>query len=145
MSTRRQCREWAIQLLFQWDMNVPPDRDAWLKAFWIEQHADPRSRKFTERLVRGVIEQRDAMDAKIEALLEHWELNRLGMIERNTLRLALYEMHFCEDIPPVVSINEAVDITRFFSNSEAGRFVNGVLDKARKEIKRDSRIVEKPS
>ena len=144
MISRRQCREWAIQLLFHWDMNTPDDRGAWLKEFWSEQHADSRSRKFTERLVCGVIGEKDGLDAKLKALLENWELKRLGAIERNTIRLALYEMHFCEDIPPVVSINEAVDIAKFFSNTEAGRFVNGVLDRARKDIKRDPRIVDKP-
>lgn len=145
MATRRQSREWAVQLLFQWDMNRPDDVSAFLKQFWSETPADHRARAFTERLVRGVLQHLPEMDVLLEKLLENWELQRVGAIERNAIRLALYEMHHCDDIPPVVSINEAVDIAKFFSSPESGRFVNGVLDRARSGLTRDSRCASGPS
>jgi N utilization substance protein B len=69
----------------------------------------------------------------------------MGVVDRNVLRMALYELMHCEDIPPVVTINEAVDLAKFFSNTESGRFVNGVLDRVRKDLKREARAGTKES
>ena len=65
---------------------------------------------------------------------EHWTIRRMGVVERNVLRMALYELRFCKDVPSAVILNEAIDIAKYFSSTESGKFVNGILDRARKEI-----------
>ncbi len=101
--------------------------------------APKKIRDFTEHLVRGVTEQRDASDERLERYTAHWPLHRMGGVDRNVLRLAIFEMFFDEQTPPVVIINEAVDLAKFFSSSESGRFVNGILDRACKEVTRPPR------
>jgi N utilization substance protein B len=95
--------------------------------------------KFAEELVRGVIEKRAAIDEKIAKYTENWDLPRIAAVDRNILRLAMYEMLFRDDIPPVVSINEAVDIAKKFSTRESGAFVNGILDRLKADLTRPSR------
>ncbi len=96
-------------------------------------------RVFVERLVRGVLEHQDEIDARITAYADNWPLHRMGGVDRNVLRIAMYEM-FCDDqTPPVVIINEAVDLAKFFSSSESGKFVNGIVDRACKDVQRPPR------
>ncbi|MBN2302811.1 MAG: transcription antitermination factor NusB [Lentisphaerae bacterium] len=133
-ANRRQAREWVVQLLFQLDMNPAEDLEMRLTRFWEETPSTANAREFAERLVRGVLEKRESIDTVIQNLAEHWEIGRMGVIDRSVLRMAMYEIMFCDDIPAVVSINEAVDIAKYFSNTESGRFVNGILDKARKDF-----------
>ena len=139
MATRREAREWAVQILFELDLNPSDKLDKVFSCFWVDREPDAKARAFTEELVRGAAEQRDAIDARIQELAENWDVRRIGVLERNVLRLAAYEMLFREDIPPVVSINEAVDIAKYFSNTESGRFVNGILDRMRKDLGRPAR------
>lgn len=163
MATRRQAREWALQLLFQVDHNPVENLDQTLDNFWKQQvtaHAEEREdhvhraaagdapgegkdaakiQAFTERVVRGVIRNREAIDARLTEYVKNWPLHRMGGIERNVLRMAFYELFFEEDTPPIVCINEAVDLAKYFSHAEAGRFVNGILDRAAREVKRPSR------
>jgi N utilization substance protein B len=138
MATRRESREWALQLLFELDMN-PRDPERAFEAFWSERQSGAKPRKFTEDLVRGVRTNLEAIDSAIRKYAEHWDLRRMGVIERNVMRLAIYEILFCKDIPPVVSINEAVDLAQYFSSRESGKFVNGILDRVRKETGRPAR------
>ena len=95
--------------------------------------------EFAEPLIRGVLEHRDDLDALMISHADNWDLNRMAVVDRNILRLAAYEMLHREDIPPVVSINEAVDIAKKFSTEESGRFVNGILDKICSELSRPTR------
>jgi N utilization substance protein B len=139
MGTRRQSREAAVQILYQRDLNPHEPLDEALARFWAEQDYAADIRGFAERLARGTLEQRDAVDAQIKRVTENWELERIAVVDRNILRLAIYEMLFCDDIPPVVSINEAVDIAKKFSTRESGKFVNGILDRIRKELPRPAR------
>ncbi|NQU11506.1 transcription antitermination factor NusB, partial [bacterium] len=83
--------------------------------------------------------QRAAVDGQIEKYAEHWELGRIAAVDRNILRLAIYEMLFRDDIPPVVSINEAVEIAKRFSTRESGGFVNGILDRIKLDLTRPAR------
>ena len=99
-------------------------------------------RLFAEPLVRGVIEHRPEIDGRLKDVIKNWEIHRLAAVDRNVLRLAIFEMLYRDDIPPVVSINEAVDIAKKFSTEDSGRFVNGVLDKIRTELMRPARIVK---
>ena len=110
-----------------------------------EKLAPPRIRDFTEMLVRGVTRNLDAIDDRLMRYTDNWPLHRMGGVDRNVLRLAIFEMFFDEQTPPVVIINEAVDLAKYFSSSESGRFVNGILDRACKDVKRPAREPVKPS
>ncbi len=163
---RREARERAVQFLFQHDMNPLGDLEAALNGFWESQQlaamteaekkrhlktgegvpppsAEEASvRLFAEPLIRGVIERREEIDTLIRKYVKNWEIHRIATVDRNVLRLAIYEMLHREDIPPIVSINEAVDIAKKFSTADSGRFVNGVLDKMKGDLMRPARIVE---
>lgn len=147
-------------------MNPPEDLPAALEHFWESQRAaaiaedkgaatwgepvelgpptaeDAATREFADPLIRGTLEHRDEADAIIKKLAKNWELHRIAAVDRNILRLAIYEMLHREDIPPVVSINEAVDIAKKFSTQDSGKFVNGILDKVKGGLMRPSRIVQ---
>jgi len=97
---------------------------------------------FSEGLIRGVLEHLKDIDATIVRFAKNWDLHRIAVVDRNVLRLAIYEMQQRQDIPPIVSINEAVDIAKKFSTEDSGKFVNGILDKIKGELLRPARIVE---
>jgi N utilization substance protein B len=166
MGKRREARERAVQFLFQHDLNPPEDLNRALEEFWQTQRAaaiasekgpatwgqvielpqptaeEAETRLFADPLIRGVIEHRDAIDEQIKSRAKNWDLHRIATVDRNIMRLAIYEMLFRDDIPPVVSINEAVDIAKKFSTQDSGKFVNGILDKIRSELMRPARIVK---
>jgi N utilization substance protein B len=97
---------------------------------------------FADPLIRGVVENQPRIDDAIRQHVKNWELRRIAAVDRNVLRLAIFEMLFRDDIPPVVSINEAVDIAKRFSTEESGKFVNGILDNIKGELLRPARIVK---
>src|SRR5437868_13005590 len=166
MGMRRDARERAVQFLFQYDLNRPDNLEDALNTFWdtqraaaiAEDKADARwgekielppvsveetaTRHFADPLIRGVLEHLDALDEQIKKHARNWDLHRMAVVDRNVLRLAIYEMLFRDDIPPVVSINEAVDIAKKFSTADSGKFVNGILDKVKGELLRPARIVK---
>jgi transcription antitermination protein NusB len=166
MGKRREARERAVQFLFQHDLNPPGDLERALNEFWDTQRAaaiaeekapanwgqphelppptaeEAETRLFAEPLIRGVLEHREAIDENIRRHAKNWELHRIAAVDRNIMRLAIYEMLHREDIPPIVSINEAVDIAKKFSTQDSGKFVNGILDKIRSELMRPARIVK---
>jgi N utilization substance protein B len=88
------------------------------------------------------LENRAAIDKHIIKHAQNWDLHRMAVVDRNVLRLAIYEMLFRDDIPPVVSINEAVDVAKKFSTHDSGKFVNGILDKVKSQLMRPARIVK---
>jgi N utilization substance protein B len=146
MSLRRQSRERAIQLLFSLDLNPSDNLENVFFHFWSDdKKVAIKTQEFAEELVRGVLDHRVDVDAMIKRCAENWNIKRMGVLERNIMRLAVYEMMFRPDIPPIVSINEGVDMAKYFSSNESGRFVNGVLDRARREIGRPERAVVKTS
>lgn len=142
MSSRHDARLWAVQFLFQRDFN-DTELEAAFADFWPERKASANTRIFCEDLVRGVELHRGELDARLRKYAEHWSLERMGAVDRNVMRVALYEMMFCKDIPPVVSINEAVDLAKELSGRESGKFVNGILDRARQDLERPSRVSDK--
>lgn len=159
MSTRRQAREWALQLLFEFDQNPDSDTppEARFAAFWASdlrlrapdeppEGPEPAIRAFAEELVRGVGSHRAAIDKRIQDRCPNWKIDRLGSVERAVLRLGVYELVFApETTPAAVAINEAVDLAKFFGSLQAGSFVNGVLDAiARRERDARSRARRKP-
>jgi N utilization substance protein B len=133
MATRRESREWAVQLLFQLDYN-PGELGPAFKDFWSEKQVTAKSRTFVEDLVRGVLDNRPAIDTLISACAQNWSVPRMTGVDRNVIRLSTYEMMFRSDIPPAVSINEAVEVARTLGDVSSSRFVNGLLDRVRREI-----------
>ena len=103
---------------------------------------DAEVRRFADPLIRGAVEHRDEADVLIRKYARNWDIKRMAAVDRNILRLAIYEMLHRDDIPPVVSINEAVDIAKRFSTRDSGKFVNGILDKIKGELMRPARIVK---
>ena len=146
MAARHRSRKRALQVLFEWDMRGDPvDRaiDHYYESLYSEEaEHQPKPDKFMEELARGTVANSKDIDKQIQAKAEHWRLERMPVVDRNILRLAIYEMLHREDIPPVVSINEAVDIAKKFSTEDSGKFVNGILDKVRGEILRPARAVK---
>lgn len=166
MGKRREARERAVQFLFQFDLNPSENLEEALTHFWESQRAaaiaeekgkatwgqpvelppvtaeEAEMRLFAEPLIRGVIQHREELDARIRQYAKNWDLNRMAVVDRNVMRLAIYEMFHREDIPPVVSINEAVDIAKKFSTPESGKFVNGILDKVKGDLMRPARMVQ---
>jgi N utilization substance protein B len=163
MGQRREARERAVQFLFQHDLNPPENLEEALSHFWNSQRAlaiagekapatwgqstplpppspdELATRLFADKLIRGVIERIPELDNKIQECAQNWDLRRMAAVDRNIMRLAIYEMLYRDDIPPVVSINEAVDIAKKFSTQDSGKFVNGILDKIKGELKRPAR------
>ncbi len=137
--SRHDARIWATQFLFQREFNRG-NLDMALGEFWRELRPDEIIKTFTEELIRGVLEKRKELDALLQRYAEHWDLKRMGLVDRNVLRVALYEMLHRPDIPPVVSINEAVDVAKELSSRESGRFVNGLLDRVRGDLDRPARV-----
>lgn len=138
MSGRHEARTLAIQFLFQRDFN-PGNLEEQLTQFWSDHDASGKVRQFAEELIRGVEAHRAALDEKIQQCAENWDVRRMGAVDRNVMRLALYEMEMRPEIPPVVSIDEAVQLAKELSSDESGRFVNGILDRARKGLTRPAR------
>ncbi len=131
MPSRRKSREQALQILFQLDASPQPVDDA--IAVYYASLSDAAPDPFTEELVRGVTVNRDALDALIRKHSKHWRLERMPVVDRNLLRLALYELTVLKGAPAVV-IDEALELARRFSGDDSVPFINGVLDAARKEL-----------
>ena len=111
-----------------------------------EVHASMQARPFAESLVQGVDSHRSEIDGLIVSASEHWRLERMSIVDRNILRIALYEMLYCADIPPKVSINEAIDLGKTFGTEESGAFINGILDHILPELHRQRQInIQQPS
>ena len=138
MSSRHEARLCAVQFLFQRDFNAGTLGEA-LVLFWEGRKCSAKVRTFTEELVQGVESLKEDLDARIRRYAEHWDLQRMAATDRNIMRVALYEMLHRPEIPPVVSINEAVELAKEFSGYESGRFVNGILDRAKKDLTRPAR------
>ena len=141
MATRRESRMWATQVLYQLDFN-PVEIDEALLEFWKDKDVDASSRAFTESLVNGVRGNLAEIDERLAGYAENWTLKRMAGCDRNIMRICMYEMVYLDDVPPVVAINEAVDLAKDFGTDDSGRFVNGILDRARKDLDRPARTVE---
>ena len=141
MGKRRDGREAAVQYLFQRDLNSPDEKTS-LDDFWQLRPATKSTRDFSDELIQGVLANQPAIDERIKKCVANYELNRIAAVDRNILRVSIYEMLFCNDVPPVVSINEAIEIAKRFGSDESGRFVNGVLDRIRHDLPRPARTIE---
>lgn len=135
MGKRRDGREAAIQFLFARDLqgeSKPEDADV----FWTLHSAKTSTRAYAESLIKGVIEHQDEIDAHIMSIVVNFRIERLAAVDRNVLRLAAYELLYCPDVPAPVILNEAIDIAKALSAGESGSFVNGVLDKLARALRK---------
>ncbi len=134
MGKRRKSRELASQFLYQISITGTDSWEKLLDAFLEDQNAPPDVGKFTGRIVREVIAKRDKIDGVIATYATNWDIKRIAMVDKNILRIGVCELLYMDDIPPIVSINEAVDIAKKYGAVDSGKFVNGVLDKIRIEL-----------
>ncbi len=139
MSARRIGRECAVQFLYQHLPAKGQNLEEALALFWPLREITEPVRLFGEELIRGVLVNLPAIDEKVKAYTENWDMDRIAAVDLAVIRLGVYEMLFRDDIPPVVSINEAIEIAKRFSSEESGRFVNGILDRVRKDLLRPAR------
>ncbi|MBW2648176.1 MAG: transcription antitermination factor NusB [Deltaproteobacteria bacterium] len=127
MGTRQRSRELALQALFQLDFNKNNLLDA-VELFCKNFEVSKSARPFFSRLVEGVLQHKNDIDQLIERFSSNWKISRMSRVDRNIMRIAAFELLYCDDIPFKVSINEAVNIGKKYGTKESGAFINGILD-----------------
>ncbi|MDD5128236.1 MAG: transcription antitermination factor NusB [Candidatus Omnitrophica bacterium] len=135
MRKRTKAREYVLQMLYQVDITRGDWQDV-LKSFWESgEQADISAelKDFSAELLGGVIQHIEEIDKKISKYAANWQLERMAFVDRNIMRLGCFELIFREDIPPKVTINEAVELAKKYSGSESGKFVNAILDQIKIE------------
>lgn len=132
MTLRHKSREFALQMLFEWDM-TRQDPARVEKLFWKSARASESTRKFADQLFEGAVAQAGTIDQLVEKLAENWRLDRLAAVDRSILRLAIFELRF-GTAPPRVVIDEALELAKKFSSAESPAFLNGILDAALKSL-----------
>jgi N utilization substance protein B len=133
MASRRKSREFAMQMLYQWELggNTPEQVGA---TFFDERKADAEVESFARELFRGAVDHIERLDPLISEHAENWRLERMAAVDRSILRMAVYEMLHCPETPPHAVINEALEIARRFSGEGSVEFVNGILDAILKKL-----------
>lgn len=144
MGRRRAGRQAAVQFYFWRDAHrgSGPER---IDDFWDFCPTKPNVREFARPLIEGMLAHLPEIDGKIKEYTENYDIGRLSAVDRNVLRLAIYEMLYRDDIPPVVSINEAIELAKTFGGSDSGRFVNGILDRVKDDLHRPLREPAAPN
>lgn len=130
---RRKAREHALQILFQLDVRKTKLSAAILKHFWAEYNPDEEIKAFAEETVKGTNKHLPEIDLLIRQCAENWSLDRMAVVDRNVLRMAVYEILYRQEIPTSVTINEAIEIAKKYGSDESGAFVNGILDRVARE------------
>ena len=131
MRKRTKGRECALQILYALDIRKG-SRQEIIENYWRHKETEPEVKQFAGSLVQGTIDNFKHIDELIAKYADNWRIERMAVIDRNIIRMASYELLFREDIPPKVSINEAVELAKRFGDDDSERFVNGVLDKVNK-------------
>jgi transcription antitermination protein NusB len=134
MASRRKGRELALQMLFQWEVGGHSPAKV-LASFLPPLKADSGVKDFARDLFEGTVASIDQIDPLLQRHAEHWKLQRMAAVDRNVLRLALYELLYEPDVPSAIVINEALELARRFSAADSAEFVNGVLDAVRKAVR----------
>jgi transcription antitermination protein NusB len=135
MGSRRKARECALQMLFAADVAEMPPDDV-VRSYWAElgeSDLDETAREFATRLASRTLSNLELLDERIRSRAEHWRISRMAVVDRNILRLAVYEFLY-EPTPRTVAINEALEIARRFSTYEATQFINGILDAIKRDL-----------
>lgn len=134
MGRRRKARELALQLLYELDLRAEADAAHTVDDFWRRQTIPDDVRAHAETIVRGTKSHQTKIDELITRFAERWALERMAVVDRNIVRAGIFELLWADDVPPKVAINEALEIARKFSTEESTRFINGLLDRVRREL-----------
>jgi transcription antitermination protein NusB len=141
MGKRRKARELVLQGLYAWEMNR--DRfEAIVETFNNGIPDDPDTVEFASALFRKAVRQQEELDRDIRSVVKNWDFDRLALLDRLILRLAVAELLYFSEIPPKVTINEAIDLAKKFSTEQSGQFVNGILDALYKQYHQEKRILK---
>jgi N utilization substance protein B len=135
--SRSRCREWALQLLYQAEC-VGHRQGEGVRFYRYFQEQGGETPAYLEKLVAGVTAHQEELDGLIRQNSQHWRLERMAAVDRNILRLALYELLHEPDVPAKVVINEAVELAKHFGSEESGAFINGILDQVRQKVGREA-------
>lgn len=133
MGKRRKARESTLQILFQLEFD-DSGQDKVVESFWRNRKVSEEIAKYTQFLVAGILAHRERIDRLIQAVSANWRLDRMAIVDRNVLRIAVFELLYEESVAPAIVINEAIEVAKKYSSEEAATFVNGILDAARKKI-----------
>ncbi len=131
MGYRRKAREYALQMLYQYD--ISQQSSGLFDGFWSDKVVQDDIREFTNNIVDGVIKNLSMIDEKIRLSASNWSVDRMAVVDRNILRMAIFELLYIRDIPAKVTINEAIEIAKRYGVEESGSFVNGILDRVVKD------------
>jgi len=135
MGHRRKARELAVQILYQIEMKRSEPKEVF-NLFWKNEEVSDDIRQFTSDLVDGTYRNRKEIDQLIERHSIHWKLSRMAVVDRNILRLGVYELLYLHDVPTSVTLNEAIEIAKKFGTEDSSAFINGVLDNVAKEVRK---------
>jgi N utilization substance protein B len=132
MGKKRQARESALQILFQLEFNEN-QAETILSQYWEDKKVSPEVVESTTRIVRGVVDHIDEIDSIIQGVSENWRLSRMVLIDRNILRIAVFELFFGEKLAPAIIMNEAIEVAKKYSGEQSATFINGILDALNKK------------
>jgi N utilization substance protein B len=133
MASRRKSREYAMQMLYQWEMGGHTPYQV-CSTFFLDRSAEPDVEGFARSLFEGAVEHREELDRLVREHAEHWRIERMAAVDRNILRVAVYELVHHPETPAAAVINEALEIARRFSGEDSVEFVNGILDAVLKAL-----------
>ncbi len=133
MGRRRKAREETLRILYRLEFDNRP-LDETIDQYWENKRADRATQEYCTWLVSGIISHQKTIDTIIQQASEHWRMSRMALIDRNILRIAVFELLYEENIAPAIIINEAIEIAKMYSGDKAATFVNGILDAVRKNL-----------
>ncbi len=131
MGKRRKARESTLQILFQLEFN-DSDAEKAFRQYWKDKKATKDVKDYCRWLIKGITSNQESIDKSIQSVSKRWRLSRMPVVDRNILRMAVFELLYEEDVAPAIVINEAIEISKKFSGEQASMFINGVLDTLRK-------------
>jgi len=137
MRKRTKSRECALKILYQLDINKSDLKDS-LESFYNYRKLSPAIKEFANLIAEGTVKNLKQIDKIISKCAQNWAINRMAVIDRNILRMSVFELIFIDDIPPKVSINEAIEIAKRYGDKDSSKFVNGILDRVLKVYKNKS-------
>lgn len=141
MGQRRRAREDTLRILFQFEFNnTQPEK--MLTLYWDNIQVSKEVREYSTWLVNGVVSHLDSIDDIIQSISEHWRISRMALVDRNILRIAVFELLYEENLAPAIVINEAIEIAKKYSGDDAATFINGILDAVRKNLEKIKKTME---
>jgi len=141
MGKRRKARESTLKILFQLEFNDSQPENI-SDSFWQHRRVSSEIKEYCLWLLKGILSHRESIDRLIQSVSQHWRLDRMALVDRNVMRIAVYELLYEENIAPAIIIDEAIEIARKYSSDEAATFVNGILDAVRKKIEKNKTTSE---